>query len=391
MRLLVISHTEHYERGQTVVGWGATVREIDALASLFEELVHVAPLHRVRAPESAIAYRSPRVRFVPVPPAGGARLEDKIRILRTAPSYLRTIFRELRRCDLVHVRCPANISAMAVLLLILTGRPERRWIKYAGSWTSRPGEPWSYAFQRWLLRSTLHRGVVTVNGSWPAQPAHVHSILNPCLTDEELAEGRRAALQKTLGSPVRLLFVGHLSEAKGAWRALEILARVREQGIPAELRMVGEGPDGKELERQAALLSLTSSVRFLGAVPRGRLPTLYAGSDIQLLPSRTEGWPKVLSEGMAYGVVPIASDVGSIPQLLESFQVGRALPAGDIEAFAAAIAGYCENPQRWKAESLRCLQAADRFSYRNYLARVRQLLRIPDEAPSGEDAKIDFS
>ena len=40
---------------------------------------------------------------------------------------------------------------------------------------------------------------------------------------------------------------------------------------------------------------------------------------LMLFPSESEGWPKVLSEGKAYGVVPVTSDVSSIPQYLREF------------------------------------------------------------------------
>src|SRR3712207_3692431 len=103
------------------------------------------------------------------------------------PHYTRTIWRELPQADVVHVRCPANISLIAIVLLAVVRYPRRRWVKYAGNWQSYPVEAWSYRFQRWWLSSGLHRGVVTVNGHWPGQPAHVYSFLNPCFTEAELA------------------------------------------------------------------------------------------------------------------------------------------------------------------------------------------------------------
>ena len=42
MRLVIVSHTPHYRKDGAVVGWAATVREIDRLASIFEEVVHLA-------------------------------------------------------------------------------------------------------------------------------------------------------------------------------------------------------------------------------------------------------------------------------------------------------------------------------------------------------------
>src|SRR5262249_44353868 len=99
-------------------------------------------------------------------------------------------------------------------------------------------------------------------------------------------------------------------------------------------------------------------------------------SHFLLLPSSSEGWPKVLSEGMAYGAVPVTSDVGSIPQVLEAFQVGRALPPEDPDAFASAIVSYVQEPETWAEESRRSGKAASAFSYDAYLEAVRKLLKL---------------
>src|SRR5687767_2012317 len=117
MRLLIISNMAHYLRHGQVVGWGPTVQEIDHLAELFDEVVHIACLHSSEAPASALPYSSARVTLVPVPPAGGKGLGAKLNILRHSPLYARMILRQLSRADVVHVRCPANISLLAIFLL----------------------------------------------------------------------------------------------------------------------------------------------------------------------------------------------------------------------------------------------------------------------------------
>src|SRR5439155_595485 len=108
--LLIVSHTPHYRRDGEIVGWGPTVREIDMLATLFDSVVHIAPLHPHAAPASALPYRSSRVRLRPVPPTGGERLRDKLNIPLRYPGYARAILRERRAADVIHVRSPANIS-----------------------------------------------------------------------------------------------------------------------------------------------------------------------------------------------------------------------------------------------------------------------------------------
>jgi glycosyltransferase involved in cell wall biosynthesis len=376
MKIVVISHTEHFLKDGVTVGWGPTVRELDRLASLFDELVHIAPLHSSPAPASALPYAAPNVRHVPVRPAGGTSLAAKAGVIPAWFQYVRVILRELRRCDVVHVRCPSNIGLLTILLLALRRTPRRRWIKYAGNWSPDRPESLSYSLQRWLLRRGAARGMVTVNGRWPEQPAHVRPFLNPCLTEYELSEGAVAGISKDLVPPVRLLFVGRVEEGKGCGKAVAILDGLRRRGVDARLDVVGDGRELAQMKSRTAGAGLGSAIRWRGWLPRPDLNQLYRDAHLLLVPSSSEGWPKVVSEGMAYGVVPVASRVSSIPQYLETFGTGRAVAPADIDGFVEAIAAYVRDPGRWKAESQRALQAAAGFSYESYLHAVSEALRL---------------
>ena len=177
---------------------------------------------------------------------------------------------------------------------------------------------------------------------------------------------------KDIGSPVRMILVGRLDAGKGVGRALTVLARLREMGIRATLDVIGDGPERAASETQAADMDLRDLTAFHGWVPRTELGPLYTRSHIFILPSSSEGWPKVLSEAMAYGVVPVCSGVGSIPQLLREFGVGRIYAPSDTEGMAGAIAQYESDPIMWRAEAGRGMHAAERFSYGNYLQAVRR-------------------
>ncbi len=346
------------------------MREIDALGKLFETVVHVAPVHSEPAPPSALAYQCPRVRVRGVRPAGGPRWRDKLGILARAPGYVRAIAQEIQPADVAHVRCPASISLIALVVLALSGRPRRRWVKYAGWWRPARPDSWSHRLQRWWLGRRSSGAVVTINGSWPEQPAHVRSFLNPCLSEAELVEARAAGRDKELRPPLRLVFVGRLEPAKGARAAVEILAALRRRGVEATLDVVGDGPQRGELEA----LARGAAVTFHGWLPRPRVGKIYARGHLLLLPSRSEGWPKVLSEGMAYGLAPVAGAVGSIPELLGEFGTGRALDPSDTGAFVEAVAWYGAHPEAWREEAVRGMQAAGQFSYERYLEAVRRLL-----------------
>jgi glycosyltransferase involved in cell wall biosynthesis len=285
------------------------------------------------------------------------------------------IRQELATADAVHVRCPANISLLALLMLAFSRRPSLRWIKYAGNWRPYDGEPRTYAFQRYWLLKGWTRGVVTINGRWPNQPAHLLTFDNPSLTDEELAQGRSAAAEKTLSAPVQLLFVGALNEAKGTGRVLEIARQLQVEGLSFELHLLGDGPERPRYEAWAREHAL-QPVIFHGWLPRHELAAYYAAAHFVLLPSITEGWPKVLSEAMAFGAVPLASAVASIPQVLEETRAGMAFPYDDTEGFVRAIAGFVHDPARWLRASHAGVSAAPRFTYSSYRRAVAALFGL---------------
>ena len=372
MRLLIVSHTPHYYSAEGVVGWGPTVRELDYLAALFDEVTHVAVGYPGQPPASALSYAAPNLRVRLVAPAGGDSWRDKLGILTAYPTYARVLREEISRADAIHVRCPANISLLALWLLERTPKPRYRWVKFAGNWQPADHEPWSYRLQRRWLTENRPRGVVTVNGRWPHQPAHVHTFDNPCLTDGEIEQGRALAAARQFRSPAELLFVGELNEGKGVGRVLRVAQALQARGIPFRLRLLGDGPDRPRYEAWARDKGLRE-VSFLGWVPRAEIARYYAEAHFILLPSRSEGWPKVLSEAMAYGVVPVAAAVSSIPQILGETGAGVALPVDDVEGMAEAIARFVADPDAWVAAGRAGVAAAPRFTYRAYQAAVAGL------------------
>jgi glycosyltransferase involved in cell wall biosynthesis len=374
MRLLIISHTPHYQDDSGVVGWAPTVREIDQLASRFSHVRHVAPLHGGLPPASSAGYSAENVELVPVAPSGGDGFLGKLDALRASPGYARTINRELENADMVHVRAPANIAMVAMLLVRGKRGPRARWFKYAGNWKPTRKESATYTAQRLWLERGRHAGIVTVNGRWPGQPPWVRTFYNPSLDNAELERGRVAAASKSLTSPLQLIYVGQLLESKGGGRAVEILARVRALGIDARLTIYGDGPDRGKFENLAVSTQTSAHVEFAGWRPAADLAAAYARTHFVLLPSASEGWPKVLSEGMAYGALPIAGAVSSIPQYLQEFAIGAACDPSDREAFARAIVAYAAAPDRWQRESRVAVSSARTFSFEHYLEQVDDLL-----------------
>lgn len=377
MRLLIVSHTPHFRRAGQIAGWSATVREIDQLTRLFDSVCHIAPVHAGDAAESARPYGSKAVRVREVQPAGGSTFRDKVSVLARSGEYASALREELRTADVVHVRCPAAISFGALVVLKAAGWKDPLWIKYAGSWNGYTGEPASYAAQRFWLRSGWKNAVVTVNGRSESQPSNVRSFYNPCLTEEELANAAMRSAGKRCELPVRLMFIGRLDEQKGAPVVLDIVRLLLDRGIPVIAEMVGDGPERSTLEAIAHANVVAGAVRFHGWLQRAEADRLYEMAHFVVLPSKTEGWPKVLSEGMSFGAVPLATAVGSIAEYLATFRTGRAMQERTASVFADCVADYVSRPDQWAAESNNARENASLFSYEAYLENVRDALRLP--------------
>jgi phosphatidylinositol alpha-1,6-mannosyltransferase len=373
--LTVISDTPYYLDGGVEVGWGPNVRELDQLATLFDEVRHVAPLYDEAAPGSALATRrTDCVRLHPVVPAGGRTLVAKLRVLARYPAWSRAIRREVAGADLVHVRCPSNISLLALGLVTSRRRRPPLWLKYGGNWRPSGPEPWTYRLQRTVLRRGLRDARVTVNGDWPDEPAHVLAFRNPTLTPEELVRGRAAA-DKVLDEPARLVFVGRLDRAKGANRSVEITALLRQRSRAVCLDVIGDGREMGAMRAAVAAHGIEDAVTFHGWLPRPALEPLYAAAHLLLLPSDSEGFPKVLSEAMAFGVVPLAGAVSSIPQALAELKTGKAVDPADVAGFADAVEEYLDDPEAWAEASRHGVEGADVFAYGGYLRDVTTMAR----------------
>ncbi|MEE4176614.1 MAG: glycosyltransferase [Bacteroides sp.] len=370
MKLLIISHTPHYEQGEQIVGWGSTVREIDQLATLFDQIVHLAPLHPGPPPGSSLPYQAPNFQLHPVRSAGGNSLWEKLSILARIPLWLFAMKAEMQAADALHIRCPAGISLVGLLAARLWAKGKPTWVKYAGNWESYKGQASSYKFQRWFVNKNHHKGVVTINGKWKGQPEHVLTFHNPSFSEIELIKAREKSKDKNLAYPLQLLFVGRLSRAKGVHRVLQIVKRLHEIGVDFQLTLVGGGSERSEFESFVQLQGLDHKVMFTGWQPMSTLGKYYQTAHFLIFPSSSEGWPKVLSEAMAYGVVPLASTVSSIPQILEETGAGMAIHSDDIEAYIQAILQYTQNVTAWQGASQNGQKAATRFTYEHYLSDV---------------------
>lgn len=144
-----------------------------------------------------------------------------------------------------------------------------------------------------------------------------------------------------LDTPVRLVYVGRLSERKGVDVAVEALALLLAKSVDAVLTLVGAVFPGYEsyeahLRRRVHELGLEGKVVFAGFVPE---PWSYlADSDIALVPSRLEEpFGNTAVEGVLAARPVIASAIGGLVEAVAGFPSAQMVAPGDARALAEAV------------------------------------------------------
>jgi glycosyltransferase involved in cell wall biosynthesis len=144
--------------------------------------------------------------------------------------------------------------------------------------------------------------------------------------------------------------VGRLTEIKNHEMFLNVVARLkaidpacRRQG-DIRFIIIGDGSLRETLEQQKQELGLDADVIFVGG--RKDPEYFYPALDVVALTSRNEGTPLTLIEAMANSRPVVATSVGGVVDLLGEvtedgpYKVcrrGISVPAGDVEAFVAAL------------------------------------------------------
>jgi glycosyltransferase involved in cell wall biosynthesis len=136
-----------------------------------------------------------------------------------------------------------------------------------------------------------------------------------------------------------VLAVARLTAQKGIDVAIRAL-----RSLPADTHLVvlGEGPDREALERLAADLEVASRVHLVGRV--ADVGAWLARTTVLAHPARWEGFGLAVLEAMLAGLPVVASNVSSLPELVEDGQTGYLVRPDDPDALGAALARALEQP-----------------------------------------------
>ena len=366
-KLVVISHTEHYYNPNgEIVGWEPTIREINHFSTIFDIVYHVAPLYSGNPHKAHAPYISRKIQYVPIRPSGGEGILKKLGIIFYMPFNLVTIIKTISKADWIHFRAPTNLGIFVLPLLTLYSN-KKMWIKYAGNWKQK-SIPLSYSLQRWWLKKNINQSIVTINGSWKNQEEHLLSFQNPCMNDNELYQAAALGTKKIFSNELKLCFVGRTDSNKGLLKILQALSNIGTLSRIKEINIAGGIEDGF---LDSKLNTNNIIINYLGWISRNNLNKIYAQSHIIILPTQSEGFPKVIAEAAAYGCIPIVTNISPINQFIIHERNGLLLENPSIQNIKDCIVKIDRGEYNLKNISISTMELASQFTFSSYINRIQ--------------------
>jgi glycosyltransferase involved in cell wall biosynthesis len=366
-KLVIISDTPMWYDTQGRVNiYEPTLREIEQVANVFNEVIWLGFNRPGYVFGNGRPTTHPSIQFKLLMPSGGHTFFSKLRSIVLVPYYIIIILKYLITANNIHTRGP-SVPALLTVLLSFFFKKKKYWHKYAGNWGADQS-PVFYRFQKKLVMKAVF-SKVTINGRWPDQLPHILSFENPCFTAKELEWSARAGATKTFHPPYTFCFAGRLEEAKGVGNLLKACSSLASADKIQELILAGDGAAKKDYEIEAKKSLCT--VQFMGGLNRDQLNVVYSKSHFMILPSASEGFPKVLAEAAAFGCIPIVTNVSALSQYIQHGVNGFFLENNKPETIQQTIDFILKGEHNLTEISNAAKMLATDFTYEKFVNRLQ--------------------
>jgi starch synthase len=233
------------------------------------------------------------------------------------------------------------------------------------------------------LKSLERSQILLYPSQWASKSAHLDYKIpidriyqlpfGPCIPDN-LINKYHSTRSIYFGQEVVIIYVSADWKRKNGDKAIDICRLLIAAGIQTRLILVGQVP---EHARHLNFVDYRGFLRKSDPAQLAELCRAYCESHFLLVPTMAEAFGIVFSEAQAFGVPPIAHDVGGTASAIEADNTGLLLPLGaPPEMFAEKIIKYATDPKRYNDMSRRCReQYLQRANWRRWSALILELSR----------------
>jgi glycosyltransferase involved in cell wall biosynthesis len=173
-----------------------------------------------------------------------------------------------------------------------------------------------------------------------------------------------------------ITYIGRLDPTKGVELVVKAFCDMYETGQADNIRLIviGEGSE----RYKSKLMAITQqhgacdNIQFLGQLEKEDVDSYLAGALMNVVPSRWyENLPNVVLESFSAGTPVIASDIGSLSEMLEGGKAGLLFESGSSSDLSTKIAELVADKERLQRMSVVCRRIArEKYSQQEHVARL---------------------
>lgn len=370
MKFVIISHVMHIRERDLFFAYAPYVREMNIWFKYVDEVIVVAPLKTDQPTAIDIAYKHNNINFRKVPDFSLTSFKNILLSVFKLPVIFWRIFLAMKNADHIHLRCPGNMGLIGCIVQILFPTKPKT-AKYAGNWDSNSKQPYTYKIQKWILSNTFftRNMQVLVYGDWHNQSRNIKPFFTATY-----AEAEKENIQKTgFDTTIEFIFTGSLVSGKNPLYAIQLVQQLIEKGYKLILNVYGEGSERSKLENYIQTNNLENHIVLHGNQNQETLKKAYQKSHFVILPSKSEGWPKAIAEGMFWGCIPVASKVSCVPFMLDYGNCGILLEM-DLEKDSNKINEILDDEKMFLAKSKLAANWSQNYTTDFFEAEIKKLL-----------------
>lgn len=324
----------------------AFIKLQEMIGPLYDEVELCVPVFNRPTPKNYSKLSIPNVTVCPIRPYW-RRFE--FNAFRHPLMLTRCLWPHIRRADAVLMNIPNYMSVLAWLMCLL--QRKKFVIRMAGNWP----QVMRMAFYNYkmfvlgnivaFLHNVLVKAMVKTSTLTivPGQELadiygrtnrHVVRVTSSTYDAGDIAPDIAGSGQEEC----RLLYVGRLTLNKGLSELFRAAKDLLAEGLNLRIWLAADGYRRQEIETEAKELGIADRVDFFGWIAHEKLKDIYRTCDIFVLPSYSEGMPKVVPEAMSNGLATVVTDVGGLRDVIvRDGETGFIVPTKDVAALRDAL------------------------------------------------------
>ncbi|MBN8641809.1 MAG: glycosyltransferase [Flavobacteriales bacterium] len=371
MNFLIVTHVVHTRNGADLVAYAPYVNEMNIWLKFVDKVTIIAPLKNIENNPIHQKYQHSNIQFIEVPSFSFVNGKEIFKSLFLLPYIFFKIVGAMIQAHHIHLRCPGNMGLLGSLAQIFFPRKPKT-AKYAGNWDPKSKQPLSYTFQKLVLSSTFltQKMSVLVYGEWPNQTRNI----KPFFTATYFESDKSTVQPRSLEGKIHFIFVGSLSEGKQPIYAIQLVESLKNKGQNVQISLYGEGKQQANLNEHIQKNKLENYVFLKGNFDREQMKEVYQSSHFLILPSKSEGWPKVVAEAMFWGCLPISTAVSCVPNMLGFGERGIVL-TNQLEPDSKLIEEIMTNQEEYNHKIKEAINWSRNFTIDKFEAEIKKLIQ----------------